>query len=87
MSDDPIKFNIDKGDLISKVHRYELSKKGGGTYQIKILECVSGSDISFMAIPDTVSKSPGKFCGIGDTEIEALNDCLSKIKDKKQSAV
>lgn len=79
-------FNINEGDLLTRVHKYEL-KRSDGQLRIDVHEVIGGeSDDKYFAIPNVLTREEreveSKYIGCGDTETAALEDCLNKIKDE-----
>ncbi len=75
-------FDINDDDVLSKTQIYEIDRTDGHL-DIQVLENLANGDFKFLAIPRLSSEAPKKFWGRGDTELEALNDCLRLIKVAK----
>ena len=78
-------FNIDEDELLTRVHKYELSRSGE-RLRIDVHEVIAGKyDHNFIAIPNLLDREARKasedLFGFGTSEGEALEDCLIKIKD------
>ena len=71
-----------KNDILTKVARYNLIRNQRMIY-IDVHETLAG-DLAdkFVAVPNLINiVARQEFQGVGATESEALNDCLSKIKN------
>ena len=71
-----------KNDILTKVARYNLIRNQRMIY-IDVHETLAG-DLAdkFVAVPNLINIiARQEFQGVGATELEALNDCLSKIKN------
>ena len=71
-----------KNDILTKVARYNLIRNQRMIY-IDVHETLAG-DLAdkFVAVPNLINIiARQEFQGVGATESEALNDCLSKIKN------
>ena len=71
-----------KNDILTKVARYNLIRNQRMIY-IDVHETLAG-DLAdkFVAVPNLINIiARQEFQGVGATEPEALNDCLSKIKN------
>jgi hypothetical protein len=68
-------------DLLTRVTRYNLIRKGRMLY-IDIHETVRGTLAApFVAVPNLINiVARPRYQGTGQSEAEALNDCLRKIK-------
>ena len=77
-------FEILEGEILYKVQKYEIFRKGEGRLLIDLLEVVAPTpkkELMFVAAPNNVSSyAEEKYCGYGPSETEALQDCLTKIK-------
>jgi len=78
-------YSISQGELLTKVHKYEL-KRASEKVRIDVHEVLAGTiDDKFFAIPSLFSREErevdNQFIGCGNTEREALEDCLRKIKN------
>jgi hypothetical protein len=77
-------FEILEGEILYKVQKYEIFRKGEGRLLIDVLEVVAPTpkkEVMFVAAPNNVASYAGeKYCGYGPSETEALKDCLTKIK-------
>ena len=69
-------------DILTKVSRYNLIRKQRMIY-IDLHESLAGNLAGkFVAVPNLVNLiAKQQFQGVGETETEALNDCLAKIKN------
>ena len=83
-----MRFNIDKNDVLCIVKKFVLYKEKV-EIPIDVMEVIAGYDnaeAKFTAIPRSYNsgeEAKDKFCGYGETEFRALNNCLGKIKDVK----
>ncbi len=71
-----------KNDILTKVARYNLIRNQRMIY-IDVHETLAG-DLAdkFVAVPNLINIiARQEFQGVGATESDALNDCLSKIKN------
>jgi hypothetical protein len=77
--------NLMKEDILAEVRTYKLlrGEKSEGIF-ISVHKIIAGEyKNKFIAQPNLIVHfAPKEYYGIGDTEIEALNDCFAKIKDK-----
>ena len=74
-------FNINERDVLTKVYKYELYREDGRLF-IDVYEYLNGERKGkFMAVPNLVMSTANEaFFGNGDSETEALQDCLSRIR-------
>jgi len=82
-------FDITEKDILFKVQKYELHRTDIH-FCIDILETIAGSSgHKFQAIPgDGIKIATNKdFLGFGDTANAALEDCLSKTKNKAAKTI
>jgi precorrin-6B methylase 2 len=80
----PEVYTINENELLTKVYKYEL-KRNTEKFRIDVHEVLAGTiDDKFFAIPSLLSREERdvdpQFIGCGNTEQEALEDCLKKIK-------
>jgi hypothetical protein len=78
-------YAINQNELLTKVHKYEL-KRGNEKFRIDVHQVLAGTiDDKFFAIPNLLFREErevdSQYIGCGDTEQEALEDCLKKIKN------
>jgi hypothetical protein len=78
-------YAINQNELLTKVHKYEL-KRGNEKFRIDVHQVLAGTiDDKFFAIPNLLFREDrevdSQYIGCGDTEQEALEDCLKKIKN------
>lgn len=75
--------DLNDQDILTKVTRYNLIRNERMIY-IDVHERVSGNLAgNFLAVPNLINiVAKQEHQGVGDTEAEALKDCLAKIKDK-----
>jgi hypothetical protein len=77
-------FSIGEKELLTKVHKYEL-KRGTDRFRIDVHEVLAGTlEDKFFAVPNLLLREDRdgdeQYIGCGNTEEEALEDCLKKIK-------
>ena len=74
--------NLNPQDILTKVTRYNLIRNERMVY-IDVHERLAGNLAgTFVAVPNLINiVAKQEFQGIGETESEALKDCLSKIKE------
>ena len=70
-----------KDDLLTKVSRYNLIREGRMLY-IDVHESIQGALAApFVAVPNLINiVAQTQYQGTGDTEAEALEDCLERIR-------
>jgi len=73
---------INEEEIFARIHKYKIFRNEGNLF-IDVYEVILGNPAhKFMAVPNRVlQEADKKFFGMGDSKIEALKDCLSKIKD------
>ena len=73
-----------ENDILTKVSRYNLIRNQRMVY-IDVHERMAGILAGqFVAVPNLINIiAKQEFQGVGETESEALNNCLIKIKDLK----
>ena len=71
-----------ENDILTKVSRYNLIRNQRMIY-IDVHESLAGNLAGrFVAVPNLINIiAKQKFQGVGETETEALNNCLAKIRD------
>ncbi len=71
-----------ENDILTKVSRYNLIRNQRMIY-IDVHETMAGNLAGkFVAVPNLINIiASQQFQGTGETESEALNDCLAKIKN------
>ncbi len=74
---------LDPRDILTRVSRYNLIR-GGRLVYIDVHEALHGRLAGrFVAVPNLVNLiARQEFQGVGETEAEALADCLGKIAGK-----
>jgi hypothetical protein len=77
-------YSINESELLTRVRKYEL-KRETEKFRIDVHEVLAGTiEDKFFAIPNLLSREEREvdpqYIGCGDTEQEALEDCLKKIK-------
>ena len=75
-------YEIESDELLIRVQRYDLLRKKGGRIPIDVCRTIAGEPekifIALPRVPYNVAKT--QYIGKGDTEDEALQDCLRRIK-------
>ena len=71
-----------ENDILTKVNRYNLIRNQRMIY-IDVHESLAGNLAGrFVAVPNLINIiARQEFQGVGETESEALDNCLTKIKD------
>jgi hypothetical protein len=79
---DHIMLSLKKGDILTKIARYNLIRDERLIY-IDVHETKAGTLAGkFVAVPNLINiVARQEFQGSGETEAEALENCLQKIKD------
>jgi hypothetical protein len=74
--------SLKEGDILTRIVRYNLIRNERLIY-IDVHETKAGSLAGkFVAVPNLINiVARQEFQGTGDTEAQALEDCLQKIKD------
>jgi hypothetical protein len=77
-------YSINESELLTRVRKYEL-KRETEKFRIDVHEVLAGTlEDKFFAIPNLLVREEREvdpqYIGCGDTEQEALEDCLKKIK-------
>jgi hypothetical protein len=77
-------FSVGENELLTRVHKYEL-KRSADKFRIDVHEVLAGTlEDRFFAIPNLLVREDRdvdeQYIGCGNTEEEALEDCLKKIK-------
>jgi hypothetical protein len=77
-------YTINENELLTRVCKYEL-KRETEKFRIDVHEVLAGTlEDKFFAIPNLLVREEREvdpqFIGCGNTEQEALEDCLKKIK-------
>ncbi|HHT9105010.1 MAG TPA: hypothetical protein ACFYD7_03965 [Candidatus Wujingus californicus] len=82
-------FNINKDDILFKVYKYELDRGKEGRILIDICEVIAGEyKVKFAAVPNLLlTSAKEEYIGYGDSDIEALKNCLNLIKDVPNSLI
>ena len=72
-----------ENDILTKVSRYNLIRNQRMIY-IDVHESLAGNLAGrFVAVPNLINLiAKQQFQGVGESETEALNNCLAKIKDQ-----
>jgi hypothetical protein len=74
-------MQLNEGDILTKVVRYNLIRDQRMVY-IDVHQRIAGHLAgTYLAVPNLINivAKPG-YQGVGETEDEALDDCLTKIK-------
>ena len=74
-------YDLNETDILTKVTKYNLIRKNRMLH-IDIHEALHGNLAGkFVAVPNLISiVAKQEYQGVGDTEAQALSDCLTKIK-------
>lgn len=74
-------FELNEGDILTRVKRYNLIRQQRMIY-IDIHETLAGSLAGkYVAVPNLVNiVAKQQYQGIGESDMAALKDCLEKIK-------
>ena len=74
--------NLMENDILTKVFRYNLIRNQRMIY-IDVHESLAGNLAGkFVAVPNLINIiARSEFQGVGETEVEALDNCLLKIKN------
>ncbi len=74
--------NLMENDILTKVSRYDLIRNQRMIY-IDVHESLAGQLAGkFVAVPNLINIiAKQEFQGVGETEAEALDNCILKIKD------
>lgn len=75
-------FNLDSGSVLTKITKYNLMRSGK-SLQIDVHELIEGTLAGrYLAVPNLVMIiAKPEYQGIGESEEEALKNCLDKIKN------
>ena len=77
-------FTINDKEMLTKIQKFELFRNHD-VLRIDVHEVISGkSEHAFFAIPNLFREDRmgcKEYFGFGESEVEALEDCLNKIKD------
>jgi hypothetical protein len=75
-------FDLNKGDILTRVRRYNLIRKERMIY-IDVHETLAGRLAGkFVAVPNLINiVAKQEYQGAGASENEALEDCLTKIRN------
>ena len=75
-------LSLNESDILTKITRYNLIRNERLIY-IDVHETVAGNLAGkFVAVPNLINiVAKQEFQGIGETETQALENCLQKIKD------
>jgi len=73
---------INEDEIFARVHKYKIFRREGNLF-IDVYEGILGKpEHKFVAVPNLIfQEADKKYFGLGDTQKEALKDCLGKIKD------
>jgi len=79
-------FDINDDEVLAKISRYELVRKAKNRrLHIDVYQIVAGAqELKYMAVSKSTEgrSSADNYWGFGDTELDALQECLSRIKDR-----
>ncbi len=72
---------IDDEEIFARVHKYKIFRSEGNLF-IDVYEAMLGKPAhKFMAVPNLlIQEAKKEYFGVGDSQKEALKDCLKKIK-------
>ena len=75
-------LSLNESDILTRIARYNLIRNERLIY-IDVHETVAGNLAGkFVAVPNLINiVAKQEFQGIGETETQALENCLQKIKD------
>ncbi len=75
-------MDLQNGDILTRVRRYNLIREQRMIY-IDVHETLAGRLAGeFVAVPNLVNiVAKQQYQGVGESETEALEDCLKKIRD------
>ncbi|UCF95172.1 MAG: hypothetical protein JSW39_13810 [Desulfobacterales bacterium] len=75
-------LDLNANDILTKVARYNLIRNERMIY-IDVHETISGNLAGkFVAVPNLINiVARQEYQGVGDTEVDALRDCMGKIKN------
>jgi len=76
-------FDLNEGEVLAKIQQYQLiRRKQKRRFHIDVFHVIAGEHTArFIAAPKTSQGySVEEYWGRGDTELDALQDCLSLIK-------
>ena len=75
-------YDLNENDLLFETSKYCLDREDG-RMEIDVLKLIAGdASHEFIAVPTLIIGFAEKeFWGTGDTGIEALKECLSRIKN------
>ena len=73
---------LNEDEIFARVHKYKIFRPEGNLF-IDVYEGILGKPADkFVAVPNLVfQEADKKYFGVGDSQKEALKDCLQKIKD------
>lgn len=73
---------INEEEIFARIHKYKIFRTEGNLF-IDVYEVILGEPAhKFMAVPNLLfQEADRRFFGAGDSKIEALKDCLGKIKN------
>ena len=77
-------FDINEDEVLARVRKYELvRRRGKRRLYIDVYQVIAGKrSAKFMAVPKTwLGTCDDEYWGRGNSEIDALQECLSRIKD------
>jgi len=82
-------FDINEGEILTKINRYHL-QRGNRHLWIDIHQIIApeAEHNRFVAIPSNLLFNATKeYEGSGNSEVEALKDCLARIKDESNDII
>jgi len=74
---------MNEGDVLAKMSRYVILRAKNDQIEIKVCEVIAGKALNrYVAIPDLyLTSGKPEFFGAGNSEKEALMDCLRRIRN------
>jgi hypothetical protein len=83
--------NLDKDDILSRVTNYEVIRANNEVIHIHVYEVLFSEpkkEGKFIAQPHALVKfAPNEYIGEGKTDVDALNNCLGKIKGVSRAKI
>lgn len=79
---------INEDEILARIHKYKIFRKEGNLF-VDVYEGILGKPAhKFVAVPNLIfQEADTKYFGVGDSQKEALKDCLEKIKDVPISTI
>ncbi len=81
VGDENMSSLINEDEIFARVHKYKLFRKEGNLF-IDVYEALVGEPAhKYMAVPNLLFQEADRaYFGVGDTQKDALKDCLRKIR-------